>query len=141
MNCDTCRWFNKTGFAPGFGDCVLNREVHSSNHESCEHYEECEPRQHGAGMRKWGFGFAFDMELDTPLDFFDVVYTNGEKVRYDKRPHGELKPYKDSAYSGGGYWLCTKCQYRFSFGAYRILNDDNYCPHCGAKIRKEEDNK
>lgn len=40
MNCDNCRWFNKTGFVPGFGDCTLNREVHSTNHEACEHYEE-----------------------------------------------------------------------------------------------------
>lgn len=40
MNCDNCSWFNKTGFVPGFGDCTLNREVHSANHEACEHYEE-----------------------------------------------------------------------------------------------------
>ena len=56
---------------------------------------------------------------------------------FGTRPHGELNPYKDNAYSGGGYWLCTKCKWKFSFGAYRILQDDNYCPHCGAKIRKE----
>ena len=46
MNCDNCRWFNKTGFAPGFGDCVLNREVHGSNHV-CKNYEEYKDVQHG----------------------------------------------------------------------------------------------
>ena len=46
MNCDNCRWFNKTGFAPGFGDCVLNREVHGSNHV-CKNYEEYKAVQHG----------------------------------------------------------------------------------------------
>ena len=35
-------------------------------------------------MADWGFGFAFDMELEEPLDFFDVVYKNGEKVRYER---------------------------------------------------------
>lgn len=42
MNCDNCRWFNKNGFAPGFGDCALHRKVHSAKHEVCEHYEEYE---------------------------------------------------------------------------------------------------
>lgn len=56
-----------------------------------------------------------------------------------QRSHGEFKLYKDDDYSGGGYILCTACKYRFSFGAYKILENDNYCPHCGAKIIRRPD--
>ena len=56
----------------------------------------------------------------------------------DTERRGEWKPYKDHEYSGGGYLLCTKCNWRFSFGAYRILQDDNYCPHCGARMKEGE---
>ena len=59
------------------------------------------------------------------------------KALKEQRPRGEWKPYKDSDYCDDGYLLCTKCNWRFSFGAYRILQDDNYCPHCGAYMRKE----
>ena len=47
MTCDKCRWFNKNGFALGFGDCVLRRCVCGSSHNVCEHYEEYESRPHG----------------------------------------------------------------------------------------------
>lgn len=55
------------------------------------------------------------------------------------RPRGKWELYKDDDYSGGGYILCTACKYRFSFGAYKILEDDNYCPRCGAKIIRRPD--
>lgn len=128
MNCDNCRWFNKTGFVPGFGDCTLNREVHSAKHEACEHYERCDPRPHG------------ELTTESAIDYLTNIGWLPEHDRIlTERPHGEWETYKDSAYSGGGYLMCTKCQYRFSFGAYRILQDDNYCPHCGVKIWKECD--
>lgn len=67
-------------------------------------------------MSKWGFGFSFDMELEKPLDFFYVNYKNGDKVRYDKRPHGqwipcsERLPKRDElvlvSYKTGGVHLC-----------------------------------
>ena len=48
MSCDKCRWFNKKGFAIGFGDCVFYRFVCSLGHKVvCEHYEEYEQRPHG----------------------------------------------------------------------------------------------
>lgn len=79
----------------------------------------------------------------------DVCYMVGECLNHipefecdcfeEKRPRGEFKLYKDDDYSGGGYILCTACKYRFSFGAYKILENDNYCPHCGAKIIRRPD--
>lgn len=57
----------------------------------------------------------------------------------EKRTRGEFDLYKDDDYSGGGYILCTACKYRFSFGAYKILEYDNYCPRCGAKIIRRPD--
>lgn len=66
---------------------------------------------------------------------FEMVCAN---VWMEKEPPtATLEPYEDDDYSGGGYLMCTKCNWRFSFGAYRILQDDNYCPHCGSKIKKE----
>lgn len=47
--------------------------------------------------------------------------------------------YEDKYFSGGGYLLCTQCKYKFSFGAYHILEHDNFCPHCGRKIIRQAD--
>lgn len=47
--------------------------------------------------------------------------------------------YEDKDFSGGGYLLCTQCKYKFSFGAYHILEYDNFCPHCGRKIIRQAD--
>lgn len=47
--------------------------------------------------------------------------------------------YEDKDFSGGGYLLCTQCKYKFSFGAYHILEYDNYCPRCGRKIIRQAD--
>lgn len=57
----------------------------------------------------------------------------------EKENRGEFELYRDDDYSGGGYILCTACKFRFSFGAYKILEYDNYCPHCGAKIIRKPD--
>ena len=45
----------------------------------------------------------------------------------------------DCDFSGGGYLFCTKCEWKFSFGAYRILEYYNYCPHCGSRIIRQHD--
>lgn len=47
--------------------------------------------------------------------------------------------YKDDDFSGGGYLLCTKCNMKFSFGAYHILEYDNFCPHCGRRVIRQAD--
>ena len=62
---------------------------------------------------------------------FDDGYRTGRSV---ETTVGEWKCVEDPDYSGDGYILCTACNYRFSFGAYRMLNHDGFCPHCGAVI-------
>lgn len=93
-------------------------------------------------MAECGFGFSFDMELEKPLDFFDVVYKNGEKVRYEKRPHGEWKEYNVSTFRGTDGWgepkwgkgkkfICKRC-------GRRTVIRENFCPNCGADMREGE---
>lgn len=79
------------------------------------------------------------MDCETCIHYH--VCLNHEKCGYYEpdRPRGEFELYKDDDYSGGGYILCNACKFRFSFGAYKILEYDNYCPHCGAKIIRRPD--
>ena len=93
MNCDNCRWFNKTGFASGFGDCVLNREVHGSNHV-CKNYEEYKEPFHG----KW---------VDVPkYKGFYVCSKCLERLEGDfgRFDHWEMK--KDNFCSVCGAYMC-----------------------------------
>lgn len=57
------------------------------------------------------------------------------------RPRGKWLQREDKEYNGGGYNFCTACQYRFSYGAYPLIYEDNYCPHCGARMQKQGDEK
>ena len=96
-------------------------------------------------MADWGFGFAFDMELETPLDFFDVTYKNGEKVRYEKRPHGEWIHAEEYDYldeNGVEHFhiKCPNCNFLHDcFDCHTAQY--NFCPNCGASMRKEGDSK
>ncbi len=86
-------------------------------------------------MTKWGFGFQFDMELETPLDFFDVVYKNGEKVRYDKRPRGTWTEEFDESENPffQRRWRCSACN------DYNYYGRPEFCPHCGADMREGDE--
>lgn len=64
------------------------------------------------------------------------LYLDGVKPTV-KRPHGEWKEIEDNDYSGGGYWKCSVCSYRFSFGGFNLLNHYGFCPNCGASMVKE----
>lgn len=54
------------------------------------------------------------------------------------RPHGEWEEIEDDDWSGGGKWVCTNCEYGYSFGAYFEVDKFNFCPNCGADMRGEE---
>lgn len=56
-----------------------------------------------------------------------------------ERPRGEWIPVVDNDYSGGGYWRCSECFHRFSFGVFNLLNHFGFCPNCGHPIKKEGD--
>ncbi len=48
---------------------------------------------------------------------------------------------EDELWKGGGHYECSSCGYGFSFGGYFELDEEPYCPHCGAKMdgeRREE---
>lgn len=51
---------------------------------------------------------------------------------------GEWQVIRDKDYSGGGYYRCNLCGQRYSFGAYHELNEERYCPNCGANMGSEE---
>ena len=85
-------------------------------------------------MSEWGFGFSFDMELEKPLDFFCVNYKNGDKVRYDKRPHGKWIYHKEWECDGECAFECSKCGMGTDV-------DYNFCPNCGSDNRPKEGEK
>jgi len=55
----------------------------------------------------------------------------------DTEPRGKWLQREDKEYKGGGYNFCTACKYRFSYGAYPLIYEADYCPHCGARMQKE----
>lgn len=61
--------------------------------------------------------------------------------QFDEMPtvenRGVWMPVEDDDYSGGGYWKCSECSHRFSFGGFNLLNHYGFCPNCGHSIKKE----
>jgi len=57
----------------------------------------------------------------------------------EELPDATFELHRDDMFSGGCYLQCTRCKWKFSGGAYKILEHDNYCPHCGAKIKRPEE--
>lgn len=56
---------------------------------------------------------------------------------------GEWIEKTDKDYCGGGYWECSECGMRYSFGAYHEVDEFNFCPKCGhpmitSNYRREE---
>ena len=125
MNCDNCRWFNKTGFVPGFGDCALNREVHSSKHEACEHYEEYEQRPH----EEW--------TTESAIDYLTNIGWLPEHDRIlTERPHGEWQTTPNPNHSpfdstSEVIYMCSQCAYS---SGERITATWHFCPNCGASM-------
>lgn len=51
------------------------------------------------------------------------------------RPHGEWVFKNDNPLIPTGYWECSKCK------KGRLMVEENFCPNCGADMRKEGDEK
>lgn len=76
-------------------------------------------------------GMKFDCILEEPLDFIDIDYTHLNKtVRYEERPHGEW-------IKKGNNCFCSNC--KFELESYILGIFYNFCPRCGADMRKEGD--
>lgn len=46
---------------------------------------------------------------------------------------GNWVHHDDESYAGGGYEECSRCGWRCS--EWVFIEDNNYCPHCGAHMR------
>lgn len=86
-------------------------------------------------------GMKFDCIFEEPLDFIDIDYTHLNKtVRYENRPHGEWEIHSEH---GRIYALfCSRCKkdakdYISGSENWWINSEPNFCPNCGADMRKE----
>ena len=80
-----------------------------------------------------GFAITEDGNLVLMDECGQVVYCETERFKVvieDERPHGEWK-LTDNRW-GVGTWRCTNCDSYYDV-------DTNYCPTCGADMRKEGD--
>lgn len=69
-----------------------------------------------------------------PADVF-IGYIEAAPTIEPKR--GKWICVDDVDYVGGGYTMCLVCKQRFSFGGYNLIDEEKYCPHCGAKMESE----
>lgn len=85
-------------------------------------------------MSEWGFGFALESVLQTPLDFCDVTYANGQTIRYRKEPkQGEWIRKTDGLphLVTIEWFICSECGEQKSEAT-------NFCPNCGASMKEGE---
>ena len=71
------------------------------------------------------------MSLDGALPIYQSIK---EGTPYKERPHGEWIMQEDEDYKGRGYNMCSVCNWKFSFGAYPLIYEEKYCPHCAAAM-------
>ena len=80
-------------------------------------------------------GYAFDMKVGKPLDFFEVTFENGEKVRYEPRTNAEWVPNTRYRRKGKTFLDCSRCHYGENGDVIcEVSKVPNYCPNCGARI-------
>ena len=51
--------------------------------------------------------------------------------------HGIWYVIHDEDWFGGGRYECSECGYGFSFGGFHEMDEQYYCPHCGAEMEVE----
>lgn len=56
----------------------------------------------------------------------------------NRKRKGKWQKRKDKDYAGDGYYRCNICGQRYSFGAYFELDNEHYCPNCGANMGSDE---
>ena len=75
----------------------------------------------------------YDKELHAKI----VEAIEGIAEQRPQRPLGKWISVENDTYYGGGYWMCSKCSHRFSFGGFNLLNHYGICPNCGSPLKKE----
>ncbi len=51
--------------------------------------------------------------------------------------HGKWLVIEDELWEGGGRYECSVCGYGFAFGAFHEMDEQHYCPNCGATMDGE----
>lgn len=72
-------------------------------------------------------------------DFVDACTAIAEAPTADVQEvkHGIWYVIHDEDWFGGGRYECSECGYGFSFGGFHEMDEQYYCPHCGAKMEVE----
>ena len=87
-------------------------------------------------MSELELGFAVESVLQTPLNFCDITYANGQTIRYRKETkHGEWLYHRyDHDYE------CPFCNLRLDEDEDMPVADTwNFCPNCGASMRVKDE--
>ena len=63
----------------------------------------------------------------------DVIEIIEEAI--EKRRPGKWQLRNNKYYAGGGYYRCNICGERYSFGGYFELDNEDFCPNCGAYMK------
>ena len=65
----------------------------------------------------------------------DVIEIIEAAPTIEERRPGKWRARNNKYYAGDGYYFCNKCSQRYSFGGYFELDNENFCPNCGAKMK------
>ena len=59
-----------------------------------------------------------------------------------ERKVGKWLVIEDELWEGGGRYECSVCGCGFAFGAFHEMDEQHYCPNCGAQMdeRREDEN-
>lgn len=59
----------------------------------------------------------------------------------EELPDATFEFHRDDMYAGGWYLQCTRCKQNFSGKGFLFLDHENYCPHCGARIKRTKEDE
>ena len=125
MKCDVnCKYYHMC-WNIGEGTCEIG--------EDCDQYKPEPPKVAFLCKDKGTEYCHHTSHIDQARNFEKI----GPNVWAETERITTFELYEDKDFSGGGYILCTACGWKFSFGAYHILEHDKYCPHCGSKVKHQ----
>lgn len=86
---------------------------------------------------KFGEGLMASAYADGWDDAIDAIMKDAPTI--EERPKGKwinrLYMYPERNIE---MYACTECQYEYSYDAETGISDANFCPNCGADMRKEK---
>ena len=67
-------------------------------------------------------------------DLFDEIVDAQPTAEVVERKKGKWLVIEDEQWKGGGRYECSVCEYGFAFGAFHEMDEQHYCPNCGAEM-------